>query len=174
MNESKNRRILIVDDNPAIHDPGRWPELPFSADDWAWHTEPQAACHGRSIFWPRGKVLGGTSTMNGMVYIRGDRLDYDGWRDEGLAGWGWDDVLPWFKRLERHWRGESEYHGGSGPLSVEPQTDGPLQIRGNLEIISGTGRVVSRVQQARLCRCGGSANKPFCDGTHARIGFTSG
>jgi len=62
----------------------------------------------------------------------------------------------------------------NGPLSVEPQTDGPLQIRGNLEIISGTGRVVSRVQQARLCRCGGSANKPFCDGTHARIGFTSG
>jgi CDGSH-type Zn-finger protein/uncharacterized Fe-S cluster protein YjdI len=62
----------------------------------------------------------------------------------------------------------------SGPLSVEPQTDGPLQVRGNLEIISGTGRVVARVQQARLCRCGGSANKPFCDGTHARIGFTSG
>jgi len=62
----------------------------------------------------------------------------------------------------------------NGPLSVEPQTDGPLQVRGNLEIISGTGRVVARVQQARLCRCGGSANKPFCDGTHARIGFTSG
>ena len=62
----------------------------------------------------------------------------------------------------------------NGPLSVEPQTDGPLQVRGNLEIISGTGRVVARVQQARLCRCGGSANKPYCDGTHARIGFTSG
>jgi len=61
----------------------------------------------------------------------------------------------------------------NGPLSVEPLTDGPLQVRGNLEIISGTGRVVARVQQARLCRCGGSANKPFCDGTHARIGFKS-
>jgi CDGSH-type Zn-finger protein/uncharacterized Fe-S cluster protein YjdI len=61
----------------------------------------------------------------------------------------------------------------NGPLSVEPETDGPLQVRGNLEITSGTGRVVARVQQARLCRCGGSANKPFCDGTHARIGFTS-
>jgi len=61
----------------------------------------------------------------------------------------------------------------NGPLSVEPQTDGPLQVRGNLEITSGTGRVVARVQQARLCRCGGSANKPFCDGTHARIGFKS-
>lgn len=60
-----------------------------------------------------------------------------------------------------------------GPLSVEPQLDGPLQVRGNLEITSGTGRVVARVQQANLCRCGGSANKPFCDGTHARIGFKS-
>ena len=62
----------------------------------------------------------------------------------------------------------------NGPLTVEPQTDGPLQVRGNLEITSGTGRVVARLQQARLCRCGGSANKPFCDGTHTRIGFKSG
>jgi CDGSH-type Zn-finger protein/uncharacterized Fe-S cluster protein YjdI len=61
-----------------------------------------------------------------------------------------------------------------GELSIEPETDGPLQVRGNLEITSGTGRVVARVEQARLCRCGGSANKPFCDGTHARIGFKSG
>jgi CDGSH-type Zn-finger protein len=60
-----------------------------------------------------------------------------------------------------------------GPLAIEPQRDGPLQIRGNLEITSGTGRVVARVQQASLCRCGGSSNKPFCDGTHVRIGFKS-
>jgi CDGSH-type Zn-finger protein len=60
-----------------------------------------------------------------------------------------------------------------GPLAIEPQTDGPLQVRGNLEIISGTGRVVARVVQARLCRCGGSNTKPFCDGSHAQIGFKS-
>ena len=60
-----------------------------------------------------------------------------------------------------------------GPLNIEPELDGPLHVRGNLEITSGTGRVVARVQQARLCRCGGSSNKPFCDGTHARIGFRS-
>ena len=60
-----------------------------------------------------------------------------------------------------------------GPLAIDPQMDGPLQVRGNLEIVSGTGRCVARVQQAMLCRCGGSANKPFCDGTHARIGFRS-
>jgi CDGSH-type Zn-finger protein len=60
-----------------------------------------------------------------------------------------------------------------GPLVIDPQTDGPLQVRGNIEIVSGTGRVVARVTGARLCRCGGSANKPFCDGSHARIGFMS-
>jgi CDGSH-type Zn-finger protein/uncharacterized Fe-S cluster protein YjdI len=61
----------------------------------------------------------------------------------------------------------------NGPLSIEPELDGPLQVRGNLEVTSGTGRVVARLTQARLCRCGGSSNKPFCDGTHARIGFRS-
>jgi CDGSH-type Zn-finger protein len=61
----------------------------------------------------------------------------------------------------------------NGPLGIEPELDGPLQIRGNVEIVSGTGRVVARLTQARLCRCGGSASKPFCDGTHARIGFRS-
>jgi CDGSH-type Zn-finger protein len=60
-----------------------------------------------------------------------------------------------------------------GPLRIDPQTNGPLRVRGNLEIVSGTGRVVARVESASLCRCGGSANKPFCDGTHARIGFRS-
>ena len=61
----------------------------------------------------------------------------------------------------------------NGPLAIDPQTDGPLQVRGNMEIISGTGRVVARMESAKLCRCGGSSNKPFCDGTHARIGFKS-
>jgi choline dehydrogenase len=106
------------DDNPAIHDPGRWPELPYSADDWAWQTEPQEACHGRRIFWPRGKVLGGTSTMNGMAYIRGHPLDFDGWAYHGCPGWAWDDVLPLFKRSEDCDRGETEYRGAGGPLHV--------------------------------------------------------
>jgi CDGSH-type Zn-finger protein len=61
----------------------------------------------------------------------------------------------------------------NGPLAIDPEVDGPLRVRGNLEITSGTGRVVARVEQARLCRCGGSNNKPFCDGSHARIGFRS-
>ena len=60
-----------------------------------------------------------------------------------------------------------------GPLAIDPETDGPLQVRGNMEIISGTGRVVARLESARLCRCGGSSTKPFCDNTHRKIGFRS-
>jgi choline dehydrogenase len=106
------------DENPAIHDPGRWPELPFSPADWAWHTDPQEHCHGRRLFWPRGKVLGGTSTMNGMAYIRGHRLDFDGWAYHGCPGWSWEDVLPLFKRSEDCDRGENAYRGAGGPLHV--------------------------------------------------------
>jgi choline dehydrogenase len=106
------------DESPAIHDPGRWPELPYSPTDWAWQTDPQEHCYGRRLFWPRGKVLGGTSTMNGMAYIRGHRLDYDGWAYHGCPGWAWDDVLPLFKRSEDCDRGETEYRGAGGPLHV--------------------------------------------------------
>jgi choline dehydrogenase len=94
-----------------------WPNPDLT---WGFMSEPEPQLGGRQLPVARGKMLGGTSSLNGMMAIRGHAADYDGWRDEGLAGWGWDDVLPWFKRLERHWRGESEFHGGSGPLSVEP------------------------------------------------------
>ena len=74
--------------NPAIHDPGRWPELARSEVDWAHHTEPQEGCAGRRLYWPRGKVMGGSGALNGMVWIRGHRLDYDGWAYHGCPGWG--------------------------------------------------------------------------------------
>jgi choline dehydrogenase-like flavoprotein len=104
--------------NPAIHDPGRWPELSWSEVDWAHMTEPQEACAGRRLYWPRGKVLGGSGALNGMVYIRGHRLDYDGWAYHGCPGWGWDDVLPVFKSLEDFDRGPDELHGAGGPLRI--------------------------------------------------------
>jgi choline dehydrogenase len=104
--------------NPAIHDPGRWPELAYSECDWAHTTEPQEALHGRRLYWPRGKVLGGSGALNGMVYIRGHRLDYDGWAYHGCPGWGWDEVLPVFKGLEDFDRGEDELHGAGGPLRI--------------------------------------------------------
>ena len=87
---------------------------------WGYVSEPEPGLNGRRIAWPRGRTLGGTSSINGHVYMRGTPQDYDGWRDQGNPGWGWDDVLPYFKRSERHFRGESELHGGSGELSVTP------------------------------------------------------
>jgi choline dehydrogenase-like flavoprotein len=107
-----------VDENPAIHDPGRLWELWGGPDDWAYTTVPQAGCNGRRLDIPRGKVLGGSSCLNGMIYIRGHRSDYDAWAAAGCAGWAYEDVLPLFKRSEDFSRGESEYHGAGGPLRV--------------------------------------------------------
>ena len=104
--------------NPAIHDPGRWPELSLSDCDWGYFTDPQEACAGRRLHWPRGKVIGGSGALNGMAYIRGHRLDYDGWAYHGCPGWSYDDVLPVFKRSEDFDGGESHFHGVGGPLRV--------------------------------------------------------
>ncbi|MCW2337202.1 choline dehydrogenase [Sphingobium sp. B2D3A] len=93
---------------------------PNPALTWGFMSEPEAELDGRRLPVARGRMLGGTSSLNGMMAIRGHKADYDGWRDTGLTDWGWDDVLPWFRKLERHWRGDTPEHGGSGPLSVEP------------------------------------------------------
>jgi len=89
--------------------------------DWMMKTEPEAGLNGRALAYPRGKVLGGCSSINGMIYMRGQSADYDGWRQQGNAGWGWDDVLPYFKKSEAHYRGDSDLHGGSGEWRVEKQ-----------------------------------------------------
>ena len=86
--------------------------------NWRYHTEPVPTLDGRSIYWPRGKVLGGSSTINGMVYVRGNRHDYDRWAQMGLAGWSYDDVLPVFLRSEAHVQRADEYHGRTGELTV--------------------------------------------------------
>jgi choline dehydrogenase len=88
------------------------------AVSWGFMTEPEPHAAGRSIPAPRGKVLGGSASVNGMMYARGCPADYDGWRCAGLAGWGYSDVLPYFRRAENNWRGASRWHGGDGPLSV--------------------------------------------------------
>jgi choline dehydrogenase len=89
--------------------------------DWAYYTEPEAQLGNRNLYWPRGKVLGGSSSLNAMIYIRGQRQDYDHWRDLGNPGWGYSDVLPYFKKSEDQERGASEYHGVAGPLHVSNQ-----------------------------------------------------
>jgi len=93
--------------------------------DWQYSTEPEPYMNDRSLPFPRGKLLGGCSSVNGTMYIRGAAADYDAWRDAGLAGWGYSDILPYFKRAESNWRGEGPEHGGSGPLSVMPLTRDP-------------------------------------------------
>jgi choline dehydrogenase len=108
-----------ADDYPAIHDPARCLELQGSAEDWDYVTVPQAACASRELHIPRGKVLGGSSSMNGMIYIRGQRSDYDYWAYLGSPGWGYEDVLPLFRRSEDFDGGESRYHGVGGELHVQ-------------------------------------------------------
>lgn len=118
-----NKVILLEaggrDLNPWIHIPvGYFKTIHNPKVDWCYKTEPDPGLNGRSIEWPRGKVLGGSSSLNGLLYVRGQSQDYDRWRQMGNTGWGWDDVLPLFKRAERNERGADEFHGDKGPLSV--------------------------------------------------------
>ena len=113
-------------DSAMIRMPLAW--MPVAADPrWGWNlmSEPDPHMGGRAQPLPRGKLLGGSSAINGTMYIRGNRADYDEWRDMGLPGWGYDDVLPWFRKSETNWRGASEIHGGDGPLSVTPMLPHP-------------------------------------------------
>ena len=107
------------DTNPWIHVPvGYFKTMHNPSVDWCYKTEPDPGLNGRSIDWPRGKVLGGSSSLNGLLYVRGQPQDYDRWRQMGNAGWGWEDVLPLFKRAEANERGADEFHADDGPLSV--------------------------------------------------------
>ncbi len=87
--------------------------------DWMFKTEPEAGLNGRALAYPRGKVIGGSSAINAMISMRGQAADYDHWRQLGLTGWGWDDVLPAFRKLEDHFLGESEHHGTGGGWRIE-------------------------------------------------------
>ena len=122
----KNRVLLL---EAGRHDRHPWVTIPvgylFAMGnkrlDWCLRTEPERGLNGRTLAYPRGKVLGGCSSINGMIYMRGQARDYDLWRQMGNTGWGWDDVVTYFKRSERHHGGESEMHGAKGELRVEPQ-----------------------------------------------------
>jgi len=90
-------------------------------NNWAFETVPQLGLNGRRGYQPRGKALGGSSAINGMIYIRGHHTDYDGWAALGCEGWSWKEVLPYFKRAEGNERGADDFHGGDGPLRVANQ-----------------------------------------------------
>ncbi|MCA0326582.1 MAG: GMC family oxidoreductase N-terminal domain-containing protein, partial [Proteobacteria bacterium] len=89
--------------------------------DWMFKTEPEPGLNGRSLGYPRGKVIGGSSAINGMIYMRGQAADYDHWRQLGLPGWSWDDVLPYFKKHENNFLGTDDYHAAGGEWRVEEQ-----------------------------------------------------
>ncbi len=118
-----NRVLLLEagpeDRNPWIHIPlGYGKNVSNPAVNWCFQSEPEDYCYGQSYMLPRGKVIGGSSSINGMVYVRGQRQDYDIWAQMGCTGWSYDDVLPYFKKSENNRRGESDIHGVGGPLDV--------------------------------------------------------
>ena len=124
LSANPNNSVLLVeagrkDDNIWLHVPvGYFKTMNNPKFDWMYKLEKDKGLNNRRIDWPRGKVLGGSSALNGLLYIRGDRHDYDNWKDLGNKGWGYDDVLPYFKKFECQENGESEYHGADGELKV--------------------------------------------------------
>jgi choline dehydrogenase len=125
LSENPANRVLLLeagapDRNPFIHIPAGLANLSNNKKiNWAYMTEPQAELNQRRMYWPRGKVLGGSSSINAMVYIRGQAEDYDNWAALGNPGWDFASVLPFFKKSEDQQRGESEFHATGGPLSVQ-------------------------------------------------------
>jgi len=125
LSENPNNRVLLLeaggrDWHPFIHMPAGLAKLiGLEHLNWSYETEPQPEMKGRRMYWPRGKVLGGSSSINAMCYCRGHRGDYDSWARSGANGWGFSDVLPYFIKSEDQENGASEFHGAGGPLSVQ-------------------------------------------------------
>lgn len=127
--ESGKYRVLLLEAGPR--DSAFWIKVPMGYPmlftnpkvNWMFESEPEPELNGRPMYNPRGKVLGGTSSINGMLYIRGHPSDYDNWAQLGNPGWSWQDVLPWFKKAEDQARGPDDYHGIGGPLAVSDQPD---------------------------------------------------
>lgn len=124
LSEDPATRVLLLEAGPRDSSP--WIHLPIGYGktmwspvyNWRFETDPDPNMNGRRIYWPRGKTLGGSSSINGLIYIRGQREDYDHWAALGNPGWGYDEVLPYFVRSEGNQRGASQFHGGDGPLKV--------------------------------------------------------
>lgn len=132
--EDRDTRVLLLEAGPKdrniwIHIPIGYGKTMFNSSvNWQFYSEPEPHLNNRRIYQPRGKVLGGSSSINGLIYIRGHANDFDSWKAMGNEGWGWDDVLPYFKRAEGNERGASALHGGDGPLRVS-------DVRGKHELV---------------------------------------
>ncbi len=129
LSENGRHSVLLLEAGPPDRNP--WIHIPLGFArtfvdprvNWKFESEPQPQFNGRRIYAPRGKTLGGTSSINGMVYMRGHPRDYDGWRQMGCTGWDWDSVLPFFRKAQNQARGASEFHGTGGPLEVSDQPE---------------------------------------------------
>jgi choline dehydrogenase len=132
LSEDAATRVLLLE--AGGEDRNRWIHIPLGfgktfADpsvNWCYETEPDPGAGDRRVFWPRGKVLGGSSSINGMVYIRGQAEDFDHWRQLGNTGWSFDDVLPYFRRSQHQMRGANRFHGADGPLCVSDVAQHPI------------------------------------------------
>jgi choline dehydrogenase-like flavoprotein len=135
LSENPDTRVLLleaggVDRSPKIKIPAAFADQFHTKLDWDFFTEPEPHVDDRELFIPRGKALGGSSSMNAMLYVRGRPLDYDLWERQGAPGWGWDDVLPYFIKAEDNSRGDSEFHGTGGPTRVvEQRSPRPMNER---------------------------------------------
>ena len=137
----------------------------FAHRNWNFETEPVAALNGRKLSWFQGRILGGSSSINGMLYLRGHSLEYDQWAQLGCHGWSFDQVLPYFKKAETNTRGANEWHGDSGPITVKPsQLDLPIcdaflaaaAVAGfsvvddlNTDVAEGFGRIDTNIANGR-------------------------
>lgn len=147
LSDDRNVRVALLEAGPMdvaseIQIPAAFPQLFKSDLDWDYSSEPEPALGGRRLYLPRGKVLGGSSSINTMIYIRGNRADYDDWAAGGATGWSYEDLLPYFIKAEANERGASRFHGANGPLSVqEGRSQHPL-----------TDRTIDAFVQAGLAR----------------------
>ena len=165
------------DRNPWIHIPLGFGKLvPNPSVNWGYETEPEPHLDGRRLSWPRGKVLGGSGSINGLVFLRGAPSDYDGWEAQGAKGWGYRDVLPYFKRMEHNVRGADAYRGQGGPMTIsdikKPSVPAqafieacqrlqyPLNPDFNGERIDGVGMVQLNVRNGWRCSTAKGYLKP--------------
>ena len=144
LTEDPGVKVLLVEAGPPdtadfIHIPAAFSALFRTQHDWDHMTGWEPGANNRRIYLPRGRMLGGSSSMNAMIYIRGNPLDYDEWRDAGCAGWGWDDLLPYFLRAEDNERGASEFHGAGGPLPVSEARARSASCEAFMEAVDALG-----------------------------------
>ena len=136
LSENRDVRVVLLeaggkDRSPNIKIPAAFPEQFHTKLDWDYYTEPEPHCNGRRLYLPRGKSLGGSSSMNAMLYVRGRPIDYDLWEREGATGWNWESVRRYFLKAEDDQRGASEHHGIGGPCSIQEEAD-PRPINADL------------------------------------------